>query len=123
MSDETRITHAPQRIFLNLGADLPAGDLDFRKLSDITWCEDRQGSGDLAYVREDAQSLASSSDVARHKRWATNEFLSRTGLLPTPRTMEALHATLDLFLSRVRGEEPVADPSAGAAPARPSTAR
>jgi hypothetical protein len=123
MSDDTRITHAPERIYLNLGDCVPAGDTDFRTLSEITWCADRQGSDDLTYVREDALHSASSSDIARHKRRATSDFLLRTGLAPTPRTLEALHAALDLFLAGVRGEEAVATPGVAHTSARPSSAR
>jgi hypothetical protein len=123
MSGETRITHAPERIYLNLGDDLPVGETEFGKLSAITWCVERMGSDDLVYVREDTLRAAGSSDIARHKRRATSEFLSRTGLAPTPRTMEALHATLDLFLAHVRGEGSATTPVAGFAPSQTTTAR
>jgi hypothetical protein len=42
----------PPKIYLNIGDSANAGIDDFKDLYEVTWCEDRIESGDIAYVRE-----------------------------------------------------------------------
>ncbi len=40
----------PERIWLNLGEDVPEG-ADFRELGEVTWSEEPVNDGDVEYVR------------------------------------------------------------------------
>jgi len=44
------MTNTPNKIYLVVGDDLE--DTSFKELTDITWCEDRIESNDIAYVSE-----------------------------------------------------------------------
>ncbi|MGF6440629.1 hypothetical protein [Paraburkholderia youngii] len=94
MSDVT-ITNAHERIYLNLGEDIPAGETDFTTLNDVTWCEDKQGPHDLEYVRVHPIDPGA---VQRRKRRITSEFLFASGVAPNLRTLDALHRALDAML-------------------------
>jgi len=50
MSDETKIINAHDRIWLQVGEDFLPGDIDFNELSDVTWCQDKQGEFDVEYL-------------------------------------------------------------------------
>ena len=41
----------PNRIYLNIGCD-PKGVKDFNDLSEVTWCADKVGDGDIEYTRK-----------------------------------------------------------------------
>ena len=94
MSD-VKVTNAPERVYLNLGDGLPQGECDFTTLHEVTWCADKQGPHDLEYVP--LRSI-DTGELQRRKRRITSEFLAASGVVPTGRTLDALHKALDAML-------------------------
>ena len=46
------IKNAPKRIYLQVGEDLPKNeDVNFKDLSEVTWCEDKINDSDICYIR------------------------------------------------------------------------
>jgi hypothetical protein len=43
--------HIPNKIYLNIGCD-PKEVKDFSDLSEVTWCADKVGDGDIEYTRK-----------------------------------------------------------------------
>lgn len=43
--------HIPNKIYLNIGCD-PKDVKDFEDLSEVTWCADKVGDGDIEYTRK-----------------------------------------------------------------------
>ena len=43
--------HIPNKIYLNIGCD-PKDVEDFNDLSEVTWCADKIGDGDIEYTRK-----------------------------------------------------------------------
>jgi hypothetical protein len=62
MSDDVKVINAPERIYLNLGEIDGIGDVPFKALSDVTWCEHCLDDTDIEYVRADLAALASSNE-------------------------------------------------------------
>jgi hypothetical protein len=62
--DRATIIGAPSPIWLCLGDDFPAEEIQFSTLEEVTWCEDKQDSDDIEYVMKSNVDRLTASHAA-----------------------------------------------------------
>jgi len=62
--DRATIVGAPSPIWLILGDGLPAEEIQFSTLEEVTWCEDKQDADDIEYVLKSTVAALTASHAA-----------------------------------------------------------
>jgi len=72
------ITNTPKRIYLQIGGDIPEHEeVNFQKLTDVSWCEDKIYSNDICYIRAGVKSHAANVIERRELLKAFFSYLDR----------------------------------------------